>query len=211
MPAQATYQRRDTQAGIQWDIKPASASKGFLMLYAPLSVIAAVIAATIGAAIGDFFGGVIGLGIAAAFLWIRIWKSYVGSLAHREPISLVVDKTSVRAGTKSFARNDIAELGIFPGYEGPNAQPAATTSVLVSDSPMAMAAHGAQQIASSVVLGTTKALRENIFSGQAARSMLVKLRLKQGPQWHVLAGGLSPDVAQALMTDLATELQRPST
>lgn len=188
MPAPATYQRRDTAAGIQWDITPASASKGFLMLYAPLSVLAAVIAATLGGAIGGFLGAVIGLGIAAAFLWIRIWKAYVGSLAHRAPTSLLVDKTSVRAGTST-----------------------ATTSVLVSDSAVAMAAHGAQQIASSVVLGSTKALRENIFSGQADRSMLVKLRLKQGPQWHVLAGGLSPDVARALMTDLATELQRPRT
>lgn len=207
MSAESTYSRRGTSTGTRWDVTPAAASKGFIVFYVPVSAAAALVAAVIGAAIGEFLGLLIGLAIAAALLWFGIWKNYMGSFGHRQPASITVDEQALRAGTSSFARHDIAELGVFPGYEGPAARPVATSSAFATNNPAMMAAHGATQIASSVVIGCTKALREKVFTSQADRSLLLKLRLKQGPHWHVLAGGLSPDCAHALMTDLAAELR----
>ena len=213
MASEAVFVRRDTPAGAQWSITPAGASKAFALVYVPVSLIAIVIAVAIGAAIGDFLGGVIGLAVALAFLWIRIWKAYVQSLGHRDPVSLVVDRDSLRAGSASYARRDIVELGIFPGYTGPATQPVASVSVVATANPMAMAAQAAGQIVGGVVLDGTRALRENLFSGQSGRSLTLQLRCKQGPQWHVLAGGLTPACAQALMTDVDVmeELQKPAT
>ncbi|MDP1900170.1 MAG: hypothetical protein Q8K96_06925 [Rubrivivax sp.] len=208
MTSTSSFSRREVGEAVHFDVTPARSSLGFVLLFAPMTLAGLLITTVIGAAVGGAFGAVVGFAVPAVFLWWRIWRNYLCSLAHRQPMTISVDPSGLRSGTQQFAAGDIVELNLHSGYEDPDTRPLATSpTVWVTDSPAFAAAHAATNIVSSAVLGATSSLRDGLFERQAARSFMLTIRCKQSNQSQVLTGGLTRDCAEALMNDIAAALR----
>ena len=214
MSIDASFQRREAGEAVHFDVVPASQSIGFVLLFGPVTVMGLMIIAVIGAVIGEafsrqsggFLGGLVALVVGGVFLWVRIWRNYFASRRGRQPVTLTVDASGVHTPAGMIALRDVAEFNVRQAIAGPSATPVYSATTVVVGGPADVAAgaagHAATQLGLGVVNMTAKA-RDAQFSALADRSLLLTVRSRRGSGSTVLAQGLTPECAQALMNDLA--------
>ncbi len=209
----ACFSRRDEPGFVHFDVSPARSSLSYLLVLGPASVLGTIIVGVIGAAIADTIGALVGVALAAVFLWFRFWRSFVKSQEHRRAVTLSVGKGGLQQGATFLAVGDIAELRVRQAIAGPNAAPLASASSFVvygEGAVGAAAAYGAHvgNVVGRGIDKTASAVRNNLLGKQAMRSMVLTARSRAGSQDTVLAGGLTLDCAESLMADVSLALKQ---
>ena len=115
---------------------------------------------------------------------------------YRKRSTITVSSDALVSGKMNFPLADITALTVRAGSAFNTDDPGQA----IYTTPVGGQVHGGKS--SSVLF--TKALARRVVE----RSYLVILRTRQGSKEHVLAGGLTPDCAEALRDDITSELAR---
>ncbi len=208
MTTTASYTVNDTGSETHFDVAPARASTAYRVITGIMSAVAFIpVLLTLG--LGPVGFVVLGIPLAIlirSFLWRLEWRHYSDAQRYRKPVRVTVGRDTLIAGPQKIALDDITEFVLRRGGRREIILGSMPTTSVVAGTGMIGAigvgvhAVGAAANQSAGALGI--AMRER----QAERSYTLGVRLRQGSDIHVIAGGLTGDTGQALMKGIGAAI-----
>jgi hypothetical protein len=126
------------------------------------------------------------------FCFMRIRNAKAG---RDKPTVLLLTKTDMQVGGKTFRLDDIAELF----FVDPQGKPTARSMVFVGGSGVG----GGLATGASAGLGTAIAILDSAAAAQAARSLSLAIRKRSSSTPDTICQHLTAETGEALLTDIS--------